>query len=426
MSTIDELRAELRPLEGPVRARPLVELAQELSNAYWRAGPGKPAALPFLNDAITAADEAYTYFQDGDEVRRRVSALRGQLYGTRHLAHLSPTRDRDIAVAQIREALASRHLPPAVWENCQLTLGQLYLRNLVSLLQGPDLTARILHDGLPPSATVDVDRAVECFEAVRRAPLTREAKDAAELLLRMADALRTIVTIRGGGSGTAAMNQLVAAMAAIQEFHTERSTVLTAGPMINLTAFDADEVADRDPLDRPVAVVEADDPAGEPTPRQVRAPAAAPSDPDEAGALRRELRARVSGGADLFDALDDLLDPTRPAPAPSLVDDVVALATAVVDAGAANRTDRLLLAVGLCLRARAAGARWIRRDLDDATAALLEAASADRPPPPDAMRVMRRLSTLLDALDPRCRAEARLSERLQPSRSGRRHSFPRT
>ncbi|MEV0895638.1 hypothetical protein [Actinoplanes sp. NPDC049802] len=459
MSEIDALRARLKRLTGAARARPLLDLTQLLSDAYWRAGPGKPDSLPLLDQAITAIDEAYGYFGAADPMRRNLAGVRGWLHGSRHLAHAGPVEDRDLGLRLIEEGLGAPNLSPVLGGTLRLTLGQLHMSTVTALLQQPGAMASLTSRGMPASAAADVDRAIECFEQVRdEHGMPRETREVSRTLIRMAGALRIIVTTRPGTSGVEAINRLMEAMKVFQQIHQEQSALYTVVPVGTAGAFyGADTLADQDPLDRPVPLMQSTDPAAVPRPRRNPRPAPAPgpaptprpasrpaprpssgpaprpssgpaprpssgpapraaSGPgDDTAALRRELRERITGGGDLFPALYRLL--RDPSPAPGLVDDVVALATAVVDAGAANRTDQLMLATGLCLRARAAGARRSRRDLAEAADALVEAASA-RSAPPEAVRVMRRVAAIVDEADPGVRAGHRLTAVLR-ERGGR-------
>src|SRR4051794_32147850 len=91
---IAQLRAELAHLSGPARLGDLVRLGQALLDQYWRVGPGRPQALPVLNDAVAALDEAYRYLELTDPMRGQVAALLGWVLGARHGAHGGGEQDR--------------------------------------------------------------------------------------------------------------------------------------------------------------------------------------------------------------------------------------------------------------------------------------------------------------------------------------------
>jgi hypothetical protein len=427
---LETLRAQVAKLTGPARTRPLLELGQALADRYWRAGPGTPGALPYLNEAITVQDEAYGYFDPADRWRAQVASQRGGLYGARHLAHGSPESDRETGVAQLEEALAFPGLPPAVQVMSRMTLGQLYLVRVTRILQSPDIVAMVTGSGVPPGAAADADRAIECFQRVLAAPdLGAEAADVARSTLTVAEAMRKMVGGLGGGPTAVAMDRIMEAVAVLQEFHREQSARAAKGAGGTLPAmpslYNAETLAAMDPIDRPVAVVEV--PVTEPTQTPLwewRRAESATAGPAE---LRRELRSRMTAGPNLFASLESLLSPDAPALAVAEVDDLVALATAVIAAGDANRTDHLLLAVALYLRGRSDPGGWDDEDggdLQDAATSLLTAADAPRPAPAGAVRVMHRLGVLLDERWPFGDVVRRLTDRQPAGRPARRSRMP--
>jgi hypothetical protein len=407
VSDENDLRARRKNLSGPARARPLLELTQKLADRYMRIGPGKPAALPVLDEAIVAIDEAYAYFVPGDALRPAVAGTRGWLHGTRHLAHLGAGDDLAIGIEQLEEGLRSPGLAPMMFAMCQITLGQLYMSGVSRFLQSPDISARIISGDIPASAAGEVDRAAACFESVAGSTtVPPEARQAAQILIRMCGALRTIVTPANPGDGVVALNRVMDAMAVLREIHEEQSALLTVPGAVG-SFYNAEKLADQPLIDRPVAFVEYDDGPSTEQPAPTRP---SPSrDPDQPARARRELRALVSAGGDLFEALEALLHPGAAPPRAGMVDEMVALATEVADAGATRPVDDLLLAAALCLRTGVAGGNGLRRDLDEAVEALLRAASAPRPPTPEALRVMRRIAAVADSALPSGRAGERLS-----------------
>ena len=102
-----------------------------------------------------------------------------------------------------------------------------------------------------------------------------------------------------------------------------------------------------------------------------------------ADALRTQLLARLPGPG--FGPLLGLLDDAAPPPAVDTVDELVALAGALVEAPGGVGTDPLLLAVALYLRSLVDDGGWDDGDVDDVRAAadrLLAAADAlSRPRP---------------------------------------------
>jgi hypothetical protein len=408
----EQIRAKLATLKGPARVGPLMELAQELVNRYWEIGPGRPEALPLLNEAIQVSTEAYGYFDAQDPWRRPMAARLGTLIGARHLGHGSPDDERRRAIALLEDGLRLVQPAPALEIICRTTLGQLYLVGTSRALNGVNLAALNAGTALPPGAEADVDRAIGQFRKVLDSPgVPAEAHQVAESLLKLARALGTIVSALRGGASMDTMNKIMEAVTVIQRFHQEQSARAGRGWATGVVPlYDADRLAEADPLDRPVMMMNVKPAAApEPRARSERTPPAG----DRMAPLRSRLRDTIAHGGELFAAIEALLAPDARPPGADDVDDIVALATAVVDSGRANRTDHLLLALGLLLRARLWGAPANHRDVDDAADHLLRAAGS--PAPPGAIRVMRALAAALDALRPATGAAARLATLLPTS-----------
>jgi hypothetical protein len=407
---VDQLRAKLAGLRGPSRVGPLMELTQELVNRHWQIGPGRPEGLPLLNEAIGTAEEAYGYFDAKAPWRRQMAAQLGTLVGARHLAHGSPEADRVRAIALLEDGLGMPQLPPAVQIMCRLTLGQLYLITSTRALSGVNLASMTAGTALPATAEADVDRAIRCFREVLDGPaVSAEGRHTAESLLTMADALRTIVVALRGGPSMQTINKLMDAVKVFQRFHEEQSARAGRGFGTGvLSLYDAERLAGADPLDRPVMMMDVKPAPPKPRPKPVPMP---PAD-DRVEAMRSRLRDLVAHGFDLFAAIERLLAPGAGRPPVDEVDEVVALATAVIDSGRADRTDNLLYALGLLLRARTAGSPANRPDVDDAADQLLRAAGSSSPVPPDVLRIMHNLAAALDRLQPGAEVTDRLTSTL--------------
>jgi hypothetical protein len=405
MSDLASRRAAVRRAVGPARAKPLIELAQELTRCYVNAGPGRPDAQPFLDEAAGVTEEAYGLFGAGDVMRPQVQAMRGWIRGTRHIAHGSPADDRTAGIADLEEGLRSPHLPPAQQTIYRITLGQLYLAEVTNLLRSPEMTSMLLNGGLPDRAINDVDRAIACFQQLLEAPaLGQEVYDMARIQMRVAEAMREMVRAVDDPSPVERMNKIMNASAALQEIHREQSERAKLGPDAPSRSFYfAETIVDRHPLDRPTMLVEVDD-STPPVDRAAPAPVSEPADVPE---LKRRLRRRTAAGGDLMEALEALLAPAAEPPAP-LIDEMIALATTIVDSGEANHTDDLLLAAGLAVRGTRAGGDDL--DLQDAAEALIRSASGRRFVPPDVARVMRRIAAMIDTVRPGRRLTARLTE----------------
>ncbi|MCU7728876.1 hypothetical protein ODJ79_34625 [Actinoplanes sp. KI2] len=384
---LEQLRAKLAGLRGPSRVGPLLEITTELVDRHWQVGPDLPEAPVLLTEAIGTAEEAYGYLDAGDPGRRQSAAQLGTLLGTRHLIHGSPDDDRVRAIALLEDGIGAPRLAPSLRVMGRLTLGQLHLITTARALNGANLAAPTAGSALPPTAEADVDRAIRCFGEVLDLPaVSAEGRYAAESLRTVAEALGTIVAAVRGGLSQENMSQFFAATMVFQQFHEEQSARAGrgfTGGVVSLydagrpaMTMDAEPATPRPGLDRPARAT------------------------DRVAAMRDRLRDLIAGGVELFTAIEGLLVPgARPLPADE-VDEIVALAGAVVDSGRANRTDHLLYALGLLFRARTQGSPAGRLDVEDAADHLLRAAGSIRPAPSEVVRIMRDLAAALDRLQP--------------------------
>ncbi|MGB2567917.1 hypothetical protein ACPFP2_05625 [Micromonospora citrea] len=364
---------------GPARIRLLMERAQQLTDRYWRIGPGQATALPVLDDAIDCLTEAYDLFDAADPLRAQLAAQLGWLLSARHVAHGGPDIDRQKAVGLLEEAVAAVGAPPVLSIIARFALGQLYLTRLVRDL-GSQGVAGVLTGAAPdPGAVADADRAVDCFrQVIAGDQLGAELAEATKVMLELAEAVRDLLR-RTARAGAAPFDlaPLMRLMTTLQEMQQRMSSGGLAGFAMP-SLFDLSTTATADPLDRPVTVVTRPDPAEDDSVPTTR-PAAAPPD---LAALRRALRERV-GGDDPYAALAALLRPGAPTPAAGLVDDLVGLATSVVHAAgaAATAADRVTLAVALYLRGTDdADDGWDDADDDTRSAAAHLLAVADALP----------------------------------------------
>lgn len=374
---IDGLRAKLAGMRGPVRTYPLHELARLLTDRYWRTGPGKPEAVPDLHEATEALTEAYGYFEPGDELRGFLAVQLGWLLATRHTVHGGPESDRETGIDRLVEGMNCPRQPPAVAPVTQFMLGQLYLSRVTGgFVQGAMTLAVRPGKGSPKQAD-DARRAAECFRQVLAAPsLGPQVTAGAEAMLTLAEAL---VSMFGGVPGFDPRTVTRAA----QALHRLRKQ---AGPLLSMGS----RMADMDPLDRPVVVMDGSDapparPPATPRPR----PAAPVTDTD---ALRHALRERLGTDADACAAAGALLADGAPPTDVDTADELVALATTVVHTGPAVATDHLLLAVALMLRGRADDGPTATADADAALDSVRAAAADVRSLPPPAFTLLLRLS----------------------------------
>ena len=397
---LDALRARLAGLTGPARTRPLIDLSRRLADRYWRTGPGTPAALPYLNETISTLHEAYGYFEPGDVNRAQIAVLQGWMTGTRYTAHGGPEQDLERGIDRLSEAMSFPQLPGQLKLIARVVLGQLLLSRVTRLLQGRDLVRLATTTGVPPEPSADLERAVGYFREVPESPACpAELAAVARSLLAMAEALRTLLTSLGHGAGPAALSGIQQAMAAVQAAQQQLAGgVQQVGMPAMTNLFHLDPAAD--PLDRPVVVVPGAEPAASTAPRPRREPA--PVVP--AAELRAAFRDALPGGGSPFGTLAGLLRDGVPAPADETVDDLVALASALLDAPGAGGTDHLLLAAVLFLRGGSGGGGWAGDDGGDdrraAARSLLTASDTLPGQRADAVGLALRLATLLDEKHP--------------------------
>ncbi|MGW5740678.1 hypothetical protein [Amycolatopsis sp. NPDC003861] len=354
--TIAGLRAELADLDGPARLSPLVRLAQQLAQQYWRAGPGRPAALPDLDGAIAAWQECLRYLQEGDSVRAQVTAQLGWLLGARYSLHTEDDRDRDVGLRVLGEALDSPHLAKVHREMCRVQLGQLSLFKVNKLFQTPGAAMQLVTGGAPADVKADVDRAVACFRQVlAEGPSSADLERTVEPMLAVAEIMQTMV----GGTGFD-LQAMMGAMAKMQELQgrfgrLSGTNAVFQGTETFFSFADMRAVMETAPIDRPVAVVEQAPPeSASPQPRTKPEPA--PTDSDR---LRSSLAGKL-GTTDsdrpVWARAADLLLPDAPGLEIDVVDELVALATMVAESGESDAeeaaVDRFVLAVTLNLRNR--------------------------------------------------------------------------
>jgi hypothetical protein len=415
---ISRLRAELDKLSGPARTGALVRLGQALAERYWRTGPGSPAALPDLNAAIDALNEAYGYFDPADPFRGHVAAQLGWLLSARNTAHSASEHDQETGIQILEEALTFPSLVPAIGSMARIGLGLLYFSRAAEAMRSIDVA--FIRDGAPPGLTSDANRAAECFRAVLSEAISKDFTDVAQTLLTTVEAMQTLMGGLGaGGLAGLDLSRMMEAMAMLQKLQEQMSRGGAAGfgssPGPDVSTLQqvwfagADALAALDPLDRPVAVVQGPEPPSvPPTQRIGQPPAAAPVDH---GDLRRTLHAKLaavtsdSGAeAEVWAGAAALLLPTAPLPPVDVVDDLVALASMVVEGDgpadtATTGIDQFVLAVSFYLRDR------VDDGPDDAdrvagAESLLTAARTVPPDHPAAIVILRALGAFLDERRP--------------------------
>lgn len=420
---LDALRATVEQCTGTARTQPLTRLGQALASRYWQVGPGSPAAQPYLDEAIQVLGEAYGHLESGQLLRGMQAGLLGWLLGTRHVAHGSPVADREQGIVLLDEALGFPRLPPMLQLLCRLVLGQLLLSRVTAGMQSGDFALQALRSGLSGEEKASADRAVACLREVVDAPAaSAEIMSLARTMLGLAETLQTLAGGLGGGPAGLDLGRMMQALAGLQNLQRQSAASPPGagfGRVPNPFDFVADDLAALDPLARPVTIMDGAVPAEATVPRDGE-PAArldGLSSPPRvpAGTFRAALLGMLPGPD--FAAVHELLDDGAAELGAQTVDELVALASSLVDAPDAVGTDHLLLAVGMYLRSVVdAGGGWggDSEDVDDVRAAresLLAAADAVAGEPAEAVTVAFRLATLLDAKQPAGGVRAQLAER---------------
>jgi hypothetical protein len=411
--SLEVLRANLARHTKKARTRPLVELGQALADRYWRVGPRSPEGGPYLDEAIEVTDEAYGHLEPGEFLRGQVAGRLGWLIGFRHMMHGSPESDRERGIDLLEEALTFPQQPQIIQSCVRFTLGQLLLSRVTRTMQSGDFAMRAMRAGLSREEMATADRAVACFREILDGPASSaEITSLARTMLGVAEAAQTLAGGLGGGPGGLDLGRMMQALAALQNAQQQaaaRPAGVGLGRMPNFFDFDADTIANADPLERPVAVVDGTRPDA-PTPPRPR-PQAAPRVP--AATLRKALLDKLPGPDDLAGVLA-MLDEGATPPGVDTVDELVALGSSLVEAPGAAGTDHLLLAVALHLRGVVDdGGGWGDGGADDVRAegdSLLAAAGALAAAPADTVAVAFRLATLLDERLPGRDIRTRLGE----------------
>jgi hypothetical protein len=382
-ATINELRDELSRLHGPARLPTLTRLGHEYARSYWRTGSGRPAALPDLSAAIELWQEAYGLVGSTDPARGQVAFQLGWLLAARFAVHGSGPADRDTGIAVLGAALTSSDLPPTQVTIANLALGQLFLSNVTE-----SMSPAALHGGLPggPSdaAKTDADEAIRCFRAaIDGAPSSAEVMAAASAMLAVAEAILPLVS---GDMNRFDMSRIMEAAAVLQRLQQNGFPGFPgaapghgpASPFV--IPFSLGPTLDS--VDYPVTLIQGDASQGSSVPPR-RPPSAAPV-PVERDALRDQDSARLVArarlavligdrGQPVWEQARDLLYADPDQLASGELDAFVGLAADAVDEAAATGgtvdtaavadpveagLDRLIFAVGLCVRQRRDGDGW--------------------------------------------------------------------
>jgi hypothetical protein len=308
----------------------------------------------------------------------------------KYSAHFGPNADGDEGIALIEEGLAAPGVPPPTEGLARMLLGQALLRRGLTSFQAPEILMTVIAHGAPPGTLADVDGAVGHLRTVAATTAFPQMAAGAAKMVRMGEALRSLVTTFGTPSLGVQMDVLARSLATFQEL--EREGLRFQG-MPDVSVFDTEWTARMDPTDFPVAVFRDAEPQERRPPRE-RPPVTADVD-----ALRVGIGELFGGVDDVFSAAASLLDVPEP---PTWIDDFVTAATTVVhSAQPPTGIDHFLLAVALYLRGRRDDGGWdpadgvLAGDAHAAVDSLLAAARDLADSAPDRLPVLVRLAAEL-------------------------------
>ncbi|MEV0005829.1 CHAT domain-containing protein [Micromonospora sp. NPDC050980] len=411
---IERLREELSRLTGPARLPKLTQLGQALATDYWRAGPGRPAALGLLSAAIEAWDEAYRLVDPGDPARGQVAVQLGWLLSARHSAHGSGPRDRDSGIFVLTEATKFTNLPPMQAAMARIALGQLHLARATEAMSPAAARSGFLGGG-SSGAAQDADEAARLFRELLAGPvLSTDLTSMVRAMLAVAESIHPLLS---GDLANFDLGRIIDAMSRLQD-------VQRNGLPINLW----NQANMADPLDYPVTVMRGDGrsapvvPPRSPTPAATAA--ATGTQPTAARRIAREQLAALAADRErpVWEQALTMLLAGPDGIGPGDLDAFVGAAASAVDTpdggdSVERGLDRLLSVVGLCLRQRRDGSGWDDEDAggDARRAAARDLLAATRCIPPDhpaAVTIVEAAGGLLDETRPLSGAVAEIADDL--------------
>lgn len=395
-SEIARAESELADERGDARALPLARLGKMYQEAYWEAGPGSLKALPYLDKAVAALDEAYEYFDPQDMKRQAIAVTLGMLRGLRYIAHDGTAADSDEGIRLLEETLKSADLQATTAVLASIILGQIYVRRAAIQFQAPNFLFAAMRTGAPEVA-IDLDRAVHCFTVGVDTASLPELVNTAQTMLGLADAMRTMVNSMGAPSLGTQLDAMMQALASMQRL--QRSGLQIKLPDAGAQLFDVEWATHIASVHRPVALVQGEVP--EQAPAENREPPERPTPTLDLDVMRQDMGRLLRVDGNVYATAVDLLRAEQP---PREVDDFVALATVIVhEAGPATSLDHFLLSAALYLRSIRDKGGWVEPDdsvggdLEAATESLLTAAKKMPEEDPDGIPPAVYLATLLPA-----------------------------
>ena len=409
--TVMNLQDKLASLVGPPRVPALNQLAQVHARRYWQIGPGNPAGLDDLSAAISMWSEAYALLDRSDPLRGQVAGQLGWLLSGRYTLHGGGPEDQSIGINVLTEALTFTNLPPIQVTIGQLALGQLHLMRAMEALSPATLRTGFSGEGIPPTAGSDAGEAIRYFREVLDGPASSaDIKAMARTMLDVATALQPLLA---GSLANLDISKVMEAMTLMQGWMSNGIPGVPAG--ISMPEFPWSRNEDHDPIDNPVIPI-SEDTYLEPTlpPRQPKADTMVST---ELGTARESARARLTAltgdrRKSPWEQALILLHTDPEQVVPEGLDSFVgaatnAAATAPDDNPLEAGVDRLLAAVGLCLRERRDGGGWGGGYEDAASGVSLSAAEELRvaailisPNHPAAAVVVETVGALLDETRP--------------------------
>lgn len=349
---IRRVKAQLEHLTGKARTGPLILLAQNCMQAGWREGLTDPHAAPYLEDAVAAAQEAYGYLDEGDPARPAVALLLG-IARTMHGATRNPPEVED-AILALEEALGTPGAPAVQADHARVFLSMNYLGRVMRRLGQENVLMSLVTGGAGSQFAADFDRTTDLLRTVISHAVSRELTEQARTTLDIVEEFRETLAPRDGtGLDFARMGRFMASLPNLMtRLHTVSRSATGLTETDWTTMLDQSWPTNVPPGSMATNVVRVPDSEVE----QEREPAPRAEHRIDVEALRRATRALLPEPEDLRASALTLLGDD----APTIdLDRLIALASGVLDAADPPlAADYVLLALGLCLRARRDDGGW--------------------------------------------------------------------
>jgi len=364
MDALAKLRDELSRLHGPGRVLVLERLWQQLAMRYLRAGPGTPAALDHLSAAIEVLDEAYHLIDAASPARGEAAGRLGWFLTVRSAAHGTGEADREAAIPLLAEALDAANLPPGLVPVVRMSLGQSLLDRVLRGILPADTSGCVL-GGPGPGARADLEEAIRQFQAILDTPPV--SAEARTVTAGMRDASTALLPLVSGDLASFDMGTLLGTVTALKHLVHGGLPAGMPGSVLSAPLALPSDLTLLNPLDYPVLDLKGDPGTASIIPP--RRPAAVPRLPADPPAFRRAARDRLAGLVGngehpVWEQARALLSAGPGQLTVGALDAFVGAATSAVEAPEDGDPveaglDRLLSAVGLCLREHRDGNGWV-------------------------------------------------------------------